>query len=332
MYLAPVFERDLISAACQPPAQGWPDWVHLPPGDDMALLGWPTLQSSEHAEDCRALVAADPLIVGVHVDHATLLQRPDLVAGKALRRNLSDVAAMGAVPWACVCCAMIGPKDGALAEPLLQGLRQEAERYACPLVGGDTASTPGATTLVVTVLATPGPTPPLTRSGAKPGDTIYVTGSLGGSLVQPDAKSTPHHLGFVPRLQEALQIAPHANAMMDLSDGLAMDAPRLAEASSAQLMIDVERVPGAQAAQLAAMHSSQPLWHHTLGDGEDYELLFTSSNPELTEQLPNLGCPLTAIGCVKTSSAGEQPGARFHDAQGQTLSHDGLGYEHQQHD
>ena len=228
------------------------------PGDDMAVIDF-----HGHA----LLLGVDQVIEGVHFAPGTAMEA---VGRKSVTRNMSDVAAMAARPIATLASCMLPMDvDPLAARRLLESVRRTALHYNAPLVGGDTAlhRGHGPLSLSVTVLAEPiSPSrPPVYRSGGKAGDRLYVTGTLGGSL-KPDGSGK--HLDFEPRLDEAEALAAslgsELHAMMDLSDGLAQDAARLAEASGLQAVIDAGSLPCTNGCT----------WREAMHDGEDYELLF----------------------------------------------------------
>jgi thiamine-monophosphate kinase len=205
----------------------------------------------------RELITVDPVIHGIHFNS---LVPPRSVGAKLLKRNLSDIAAMGGRPRAAVVAlAMDGRVSlGWLAE-FYKGLARESLRHGVTIVGGDVARLPGsfAATLTLVGEATGRI---LRRTGSRTGDWIYVTGSLGRSL------ATGHHYSFEPRLREGAWLAGRGEvrAMMDISDGLAKDlgslAPRGAEPALFEAVIP--RRDGASIAE-------------ALCGGEDYELLFS---------------------------------------------------------
>ena len=234
--------------------------VLIPPGDDMAALPF---------GDTSLLAAVDQLIDGRHV---RLDRTPiELVGAKAIKRCVSDVAAMAARPVAALVAVTLPPGlDPAAARTLFDAVRHCAATYGCPLIGGDIAmhaTRDAPLTLSVTVLAAPGPTPPVRRGGARAGDGVYVTGQLGATL---DDDGGGHHLHFVPRVREALALAttlgPRLHAMIDLSDGLARDGAHLAN-RDVRLEIDADALPRRAGATVAG----------ALGDGEDYELCLTAA-------------------------------------------------------
>ncbi len=240
------------------------DAVTLGIGDDMAQLNLPP---------GPLLITSDILVDGTHFDsrrHAL-----PAIGRKAAGCSLSDCAAMAVRPVAAV-ASLVLPRTltAAQAQQLMDGLIDQCNAFECPVVGGDTTSSDGPLTIDVTMLAVPYPgIAPVRRSGARPGDRVYVTGPLGGSLAG-------RHLDFTPRVHEARALAErlgrHLHAMIDLTDGLAIDADRLAEASG--VGIELEETGLQQVASPAAQQAADgrsPL-DHVLGDGEDFELLLTA--------------------------------------------------------
>jgi thiamine-monophosphate kinase len=235
--------------------------VPVGPGDDMAVVACGGEQ---------LLVTTDQVLDGVHF---VLAEHGPRAAGrKAMARSLSDVAAMAARPLAAVATVAL-PKGFARegAEAIYAGLRALGDELDCPLVGGDVGSWAGALAITVTILARPGPTPPVLRSGAEAGDAICVTGSLGG------AWRTTRHLTFTPRIAEALTLAEKfdLHAMIDLSDGLSVDLGHVCEASGVAAEVAAADLP----VHADASGAPDPL-AAALNDGEDYELLFTLAPAE----------------------------------------------------
>lgn len=257
--------------------------VLLGPGDDMAMV---------QMEGSRLLAAVDQLIDGRHV---RLSSTPlHLVGRKAVARSVSDIAAMACKPLATLVAAALPPDFGAQrANELFDAMRRAADEFECPLIGGDIAvHARGDSPLVcaVTVLAQPGPAGAITRAGAQPGDLVYVTGPLGGSLL-PDGLG--RHLTFEPRIALALQLAEalgdRLHAMIDISDGLGRDASHIAEMSHVQLVLQAAAIP----------RNAGCDWKRALSDGEDYELCFTAA-PPVPEVIA--GCKLHRIGEVRSAS------------------------------
>jgi len=243
--------------------------VQVGPGDDLAMIDF-------HG---RSLLAGvDQVIEGVHFVPGT---PPEAIGRKAVMRNISDVAAMAARPVACLAsCVLPHDVSADFARRLVDAVRRAAMQYNAPLIGGDTAlhRSPGPLTVSVTVLAEPiSPVlQPVLRSGAKVDDRLHVTGSLGGSF-RPDGSG--RHLDFEPRLDEAealvTSLGSNLHAMMDLSDGLAHDATRMARASGLQAVIDTAALPCNQGCG----------WREAMADGEDYELLFAVGPKQAVPQV-----------------------------------------------
>jgi thiamine-monophosphate kinase len=226
------------------------------PGDDCAVLAAPPGGSW--------LVTTDMLLEGSHF----LLGEvgPRRVGRKAMAVNLSDIAAMGGRPVAAfVSVGLPRGSSGAIAEELYLGMREMADGFGTALAGGDTNTWTGGLAIAVTLLGTPGPQGPILRKGARPGDWLFVTGPLGGSL-------SGKHLDFTPRVREALVLQAHANlhAMIDISDGLAADVFHLCEESRAGAVLFADKIPITDAARQLA-DGATPL-EHALFDGEDFEL------------------------------------------------------------
>ncbi len=204
------------------------------PGDDCAVVRPP-------AGAAGLLLKVDQLVEGRHF--RPIPATPvDLVARKAIARSVSDIAAMGGTPS----CALVGavlPARCHFADALFDAMARWARHWGCPLVGGDIATWTGETLILsITIVGTPHPARgPVRRSGARPGDDLFVTGTLGGSL--DPATGLGRHLTFEPRLPEARSLCDslgdRLTAMMDISDGLGIDAGRLAAASGVRI------VPGA---------------------------------------------------------------------------------------
>jgi thiamine-monophosphate kinase len=279
------------------------DWLraNLPPsrhlrvgvGDDAAVLAW--------TAGGDMVVTTDA--VTDQVDFVLAEVEPALVGHKALGVNLSDLAAMAAEPVAAV-VSLVLPRRGAgdrdaleLAIELYRGMLPLAERFDVTIVGGDTNTWDGSLAISVTAIGRTTSRGPLTRSGARPGDHLLVTGRLGGSILG-------RHLKVEPRIREALLLNERydLHAGMDISDGLALDASRLATASGCGIALRLADVPISPDAERLAPQSGCTALEHALGDGEDFELLIAAS-PETAEQMVHeqpLRVPITRIGsCIK---------------------------------
>lgn len=226
------------------------------PGDDCAQLKpWPGRPLYQ---------TVDQVVEGVHVKWGT---RPAVMARKLVGRTLSDLAAAGAMPWALswTICAPPAPRRAAWLRTLAEAFLSAAERENASVIGGDVSSAPegapvvlSCTALGVADRAAPG------RGGARAGDLLLVTGRLGGSL------RSGRHLAPHPRLAEGRRLIerykPHA--MMDLSDGLAADLPRMLEASGVGARVALDRLPLA-----IGLRPDLHGFASAVADGEDYELL-----------------------------------------------------------
>lgn len=246
-------------------------------GDDCAVLSG--------SGRMLQLFASDMLVEGVHFLRGTAAEA---VGWKALAVNVSDVAAMGGLPRHAVISLGL-PRRARVAwvDGLYRGLRRCAARFGVNLVGGDTVRAPCAV-IAVAILGEAERGRVVFRGGARAGDWLLVTGKLGGSL------KSGRHLRFMPRVQEARALAARGrlHAMMDLSDGLWADLPRLCRASGVSAVLEPQRIP---------RHSGCSL-REALTDGEDFELLIAAPEPEARRLLRwaqgNLACGLHRIGEV----------------------------------
>lgn len=233
------------------------------------------------------LAAADQVVSGIHFDFNATGAAD--AGEKLLKRNLSDIAAMGGTArWALVTLAADASDEWIL--DFHRGLARAAEKYSVAVVGGDLSGCHASGAVgSLTILGTAQPDKLCLRTNAKPGDTVFATGEFGRSY------PTGHHLKFEPRLAEAAFLAGDwTRAMMDVSDGPALDARRFAAASNVRFVIDPERLPPRDGATAA----------ERLGDGEDYELIFTvpeEKRAALIAAWP-FATRLTAVGEVRPGS------------------------------
>ena len=253
--------RELAATAAEGRSPPGGEPAAVPFGDDMAAL---------QPGDPNLLWTTDMLMDGVDFDSAR--QRWYDIGRKAMAANLSDCAAMAAVPVAALCAVALSnglSMDDAL--DLLRGARDCGMRFGCPLVGGDTNSWDQPTVISIAIAArTEAGRRPVQRCGARPDDRIFVSGPVGGSILG-------RHLSFEPRIETALainrQLDPHA--MIDISDGLAIDLWRVLEASGCGAVLDASSLKAAihpDAVRLAAQDGVTPR-EHALYDGEDFELI-----------------------------------------------------------
>ncbi len=243
--------------------------VLVGPGDDCAALAPPARE---------LLVTTDMLMDGT--DFVLAEVGPRRVGRKAMSANLSDIAAMAGTPTAAVVSAVLPRGAGrSLAAELYLGLRDVADVFGVSIVGGDTNSWDGPLVISVTALGEAGERGAVRRSGARPGDWLFVTGPLGGSILG-------RHLDFTPRVREAqaLHLAAELHAMIDVSDGLAADLNHVCEESRCGAVLNAEAIPIAPAAVELSRTSGKTPLEHALGDGEDFELVFAVS-PEDGEKL-----------------------------------------------
>ncbi|GIW82536.1 MAG: thiamine-monophosphate kinase [Gemmatales bacterium] len=282
--------------------------VLLGPGDDAAALQ----MSSERP----LVVASDMLLEG----SCFLLAEAgaELVGRKALAVNLSDVAAMAAEPVAAFVNIGLPRQSGRrLAEDLYRGMRKLADRFQTAIAGGDTNSWDGPLVLSVTIVGQATDRGLVQRSGARPGDWLFVTGPLGGSI-------RGKHLTFEPRVEEAIQLhrLVDLHAMIDISDGLARDVYHLCSESGCGAVLRAQAIPVSSAAK--EIHDQRSPLEHALYDGEDFELAFAvapSDGQWLVENQPIEGLHLFHIGQFETEGFWLQQDER-------RTPLEPLGYEH----
>src|SRR2546423_4167492 len=206
------------------------------------------------------LLKSDCVVEGIHF----VTRSNARAAGwKAMMRALSDFAAMSGIPeFALITLAIAGKKKASLVDELYRGLNRAAARFDVAIVGGETSETAGPTVIVVSVAGMVERDRCILRSGGKANDDLFVTGKLGGSIRR-------RHLNFVARIEEARWLTANfkVHAMMDLSDGLGADLPRLARASRLAFSIDERALPVSRGCTV----------QQAISDGEDYELLFAVS-------------------------------------------------------
>lgn len=302
--------------------------------DDAAMLTPP--------RGCDLVITKDAIVAGVHFFPD---DPPDAVGRKALRVNLSDLAAKGAAP-AGFLLALALPEKVAKGwlKSFARGLGGDAETYSCPLLGGDTVRTPGPLTISITAFGLVPRGKMVQRRGAEAGDRIIVTGTIGDAGLglalrkkpkaalrwKLSAKMRKHlasrYLLPQPRNAIAVLMQAKASAAMDVSDGLAGDLAKLCRASGVGADIDVARVPLSDAAR-AALAAEPALIKTILSGGDDYEIVFTvpaSQSDAFVTGAQALGLQATEIGRV---TAGEG-GPRFLGKDGRPLTLRRTSYSH----
>ena len=251
---------------------------------ELALIDWirqraqstPNLQVGI-GDDCavwqptgaQLLFTTDVLMEDV--DFRVSETTPQLIGRKAMAVNLSDIAAMAGRPRAALVGVALPKSRGFdFARDLHEGLQSLADEFQVAIIGGDTNIWDGPLVISVTVIGEATDRGPVRRSGAKPGDWLFVTGPLGGSILG-------HHLTFTPRIREALDLHQRMDlhAMIDLSDGLAADLYHLLDESHVGATLRSDSIPISDDAYRLPDERS-PL-DHALSDGEDFELLFAVS-------------------------------------------------------
>ncbi len=274
-------------------------------GDDAAVL---KISSSR-----SLLVTTDLLLEGIHFD----LTYTDFysLGWKSAAVNLSDIAAMGGVPRFCL--SALGIPDGISVEQITdfyRGFNALLRVHSASLIGGDTCSSKKGLFISITAIGEAGRSEILTRTGAAPGDRIFVTGTLGDSaagleILKSGGKRQAtsgrrliqKHLQPVPRVSEGRKLALSgcASAMMDLSDGLSSDLPHICRQSSVGAEIHEERIPLSDDLGRLVRTLTKPVMHYALSGGEDYELLFTVP-PAKSKKIKFMGLNATEIGVITT--------------------------------
>ncbi len=295
----------------------------LGPGDDCALL--------QVASGQQLAVSSDMLVEGRHFLSTVA---PERLGHKALAVNLSDLAACGAEPLACTLALALPRADADFVGPLAQGLLALAERYGIELVGGDV--TAGPLTLCLTVMGQVPVGQALLRSGARPGDTVWVSGTLGdarlalevfrGRLALPAADFEAVRLAMEcpePRVALGQALRGVASSAIDISDGLLGDLGHVLRRSGVGAEIELAALPRSAvlAAQPAALQQDC-----LLQGGDDYELLFTAPaghDAAVRAAALRAGVAVSAIGHIVAEA-----GVRVHNAQGRTLAVSTRGFDH----
>jgi thiamine-monophosphate kinase len=290
--------------------------------DDCAVITPP--------EACDLVLTTDTIIGGVHFFND---DPAHAVASKALRVNLSDLAAKGAAPLGYLLSLALPREVGQdwLTE-FAEGLRGDAQRYACPLLGGDTDRTPGPITIAVSMFGSVPAGTMVRRAGAKPGDLVFVSGTIGDAALGLALRNDParewpidaaqqQHLTdryLLPQPRNALAeaVRTHASAAMDVSDGLVGDLAKLCRVSQVAANVEVARVPLSDAAR--ALIATEPGFRETaLTGGDDYEIVCTVPPDKAESFKAAAKAADVSVGEIGVIAEGE--GARFIGPDGEPL-------------
>lgn len=296
------------------------DDVVLGIGDDAAVLAVPPGQ--------QLVVTSDTLVAGVHFPEETA---PADLGWKALAVNLSDLAAMAATPAWCTLALTLPGADDAWLDAFLDGFLELADQHGVSLVGGDTTRGPLSITVTAFGLVPAGQA--LRRDGARAGDDVWVTGTIGdaaGALAQwrahgPASAKLRWRLDRpTPRIEAGLALRGLASAGIDVSDGLAADLGHVLAASGVGARLELGRLP---TSRTLADHFAEPRrWELQLSGGDDYELCFTAPAArafEIERALAALDLPATVVGQIEA-----EPGLRFGTPDGGAYAPAAAGYQH----
>jgi thiamine-monophosphate kinase len=300
--------------------------------DDAAIL-------KARGEDI--VVTTDAIVEGVHF----LPDDPaDTIARKALRVNLSDLAAKGALPAGFVLTLALRAADEAWLTSFARGLGSDAGLFGCPLLGGDTVSTPGPLTISITAFGRVPEGKMVHRCGAKPGDRVVVTGTIGDAMLGLDilkggavaaalaedaaAKAALVGRYRVPQPRSALAnaVRDHANAAMDVSDGLAGDLAKLCAASGVSAVIDAPSIPLSAPAAALLDHGIVGI-ETIVSGGDDYEILCAIPEHGLEAFAQAAALAGVAVASIGTIIAGPSV-PQFLNARGREIALPRLSYSH----
>ncbi len=278
-------------------------------------------------EGADLVVTTDALVEGVHFFAS---DPPDLVAKKALRVNLSDLAAKGAAPHGYLLALSLPASiDMTWLESFARGLGEDQAEFALSLLGGDTTLTPGPLAIVITAFGHVPSGAMIRRAGARPGDLVFVSGTIGDgggglSVLKGEEATSSHREHLIsryrlptPRLALGQTLRGIATASLDVSDGLLADLGHIAEASGVRIVVEAERIP--RSAALAALWGDgMDAVVRAATSGDDYEIALTAVSPPL-----NTPVPVTCIGRVEQGS-----GVVLLDSQGKDVPIPRAGYRH----
>lgn len=285
----------------------------------------------------RLIVTVDAIVEGVHFLPG---DPPADIARKLLRVNLSDLAAMGARPIGYVMATVLpATLERAWLEDFAAGLAQDQKRFGVGLYGGDTAATPGPMTLSLTAFGDAEPGRELRRSGARPGDRIWVSGTIGdgalglkvlrgglnGMSVDGQAYLAGRYRVPTPRVELGQGLVGLASGAIDISDGLAADLGHVCETSGVRGVVEAALVPLSEPAR-QALAAAPACRADVLGGGDDYELLFTAP-PAATDRIAalgrSLGVSVTEIGRIEAGT-----GVSILDEAGREIAPESPGFRH----
>lgn len=298
--------------------------------DDAALLTPPP--------GADLVLTKDALVAGVHFFAD---DPPGAIARKALRVNLSDLAAKGAEPLGFL-LALALPEDwtGAWLDAFASGLGEDCAQYQCPLFGGDTVKTPGPLMVSITALGAVPHGRMARRTGVRPGDLLYVSGSIGDAALglrlrqgKASGLSEPHRRFLIdryllpqPRYALTAAMRDFAHAGMDVSDGFVGDMAKMLRVSGVGARIDMARLPMSEAAR-AAIAAEPDLWTIAATGGDDYEIL-AGVAPEHAKAFEaaasRAGAPVTCVG----EATGRGEPVRFVDGDGAPIVFNSGAYSH----
>lgn len=315
-------EFELIQKYFSPLAEPNTSHIDIGLGDDCAVF---SLQADE-----RMAVSVDTLVAGVHFPSDVL---PGQIASRAMAVSLSDLAAMGARPMGVTLAITVPESNPQWFADFSRGLSASLEQYAVPLLGGDT--TRGPLSISVQVIGALPKAEVLTRSGAEPGDLLFVSGFLGdgaaalacinGEVKSEDQAYFEEHFYRPPaRIELGRKLLDKASAAIDISDGLLADADHIAKASGVGIEVDMQQLPLSE--PISKLADPQRQIHWALAGGDDYELCFTIPPEKELSVLAlaeNFCFPLTAIGRVVK---GER--VRCFDSEGSEVEVSSTGYQH----
>jgi thiamine-monophosphate kinase len=301
-------------------------------GDDAAIL-------KAHGDD--VVVTTDAIVEGVHFLSD---DPPDTIARKALRVNLSDIAAKGAMPAGFVLTLALRKAEEAWLKPFAHALGWDAIQFGCPLLGGDTVSTPGPLMISITAFGRVASGRMVHREGAKPGDLVVVTGTIGdaalgldvlkrgaaASALANDAAATDALIGRYrvpqPRTALAKAVRDHAHAAMDVSDGLAGDLAKLCAASGVSAAIEASKIPLSAAAGALLARGVVGI-EAIVSGGDDYEILCAippAAIDAFTHAAQTAGVAVAVIGKIVAGSSSPD----FLNGKGEKISLPRLSYSH----